>query len=1369
MVNAPAAQAAPGLSATAGTPGTTADNGDGTSTYTHWDGETVTFEHEIELGESIELSGTGWLAKPDMVDEGEEGSVIGFKLIDAQLGMLDRTFALTNPRLGEPVTNTTVWDTVWAAGSYEEAVNGSWDISLAWPDASNAVTAPNWEVGDTFSIQLLSGTMYSDEASVDPNTRPDVSRTTALEVEIVGEEEDPTDPTDPDPTDPDPTDPDPTDPDPTDPDPTDPDPTDPDPTDPTDPEPEESAPVFVENLASDDVRINLGDSGKLTVKTQSFPKPTFTWQRSTTADFANPETVTQRVSPGQYDATTGEVTSALTIPGDQVGAAYYRVIAGNEVGAAAVSNIVTVYVVAVAPRITTDLPDALTVRVGTDTELSIDGTGVPTPEVVWERSDDRGTTWTTLDGAGVTTETDLGFSNSFTIENPSLQDNGALFRAKITNAAAEVISKELELSVTEDAVPLQILTQPQSQEIEAGETVTFEAAAGETDAQVKWQRSTDGGVSWNDLRGATNKSYSIASVTESLSGALYRAEFTSVISGEQATTEAATLTVTPRNNIRTYCGTSYGPGSVNTGVPFCFEGPEKVVYGEDIVINGLNGYLATDGQTGSVINFFLDAQYSGDPNTITSKQNFTNPATGAPLGDNRTHAITQADSNGTWTATIKWPTPDNVNLTQAQIDERFAPGTNHSIRMLTGSLLPSPTDLQRGGSVFFTVVESLDDEVEITEPLYSHFTLNSTAAGDDAVAWVPSSVGSGNPFELTGTGWLTRDKQWGSTVTVRLLQADGSYYESPNPIDVSDPSVWQIVQASEDGVLNTEVALPAGIKGGDFLAVELSTSDDGTELGDVDRLLTSLNFTIDQQAYVPPIGEDAQCTANPSEASYELAPGMNVPAANVGGTIRMTGENWCNLVGGGSLIAIKINAGSYSHLNSETAHQWNANIDENSGSVIGNTGESPTTLAKTNKTIWYIIEADSNGSFDVNIPLPNRENSNPKFSEGSYTFQLLTRAVSADEYYQGARPDPSRTVETNEFTVVTEGQSLDNVKPGKPTAAPEPLHATNNLTNATQGGVKITQSANHWTVDVPNAKPGDWVFVYMYQDLSPRLPWGVEWFEVNRNRQITLPLDGATLIVGTNKLSVQDRTGALLGWNWATVAADTPPTASNNSGGNSGSGGNTTTNSGSGNSGTNSASGGSNSPFATGPSVRPPMNLTAPQVAMPKPEGTPAHPVPGYEDLSPLNRGDVTAVEQDGALTVTLPSIQPGEWVFLFLYLESGEILPIDWVQVGGDHTITIEIGTLPNGKHRLAFVDAYGQMVGWVPANGPDIDVVPDEFLDPAPEQAGFSPTSENDITWTLILIGAAILILAGSFTGFSFLSPTSPKRTSTNKETLI
>lgn len=1169
------------VSPLAGTPGTSADNGDGTSTYTYWDGETVTYPATVTPGEPIRVTGAGWLTVPGhpQVDEGDEGSVIGFKFMPAA-GSVMRKVHVPNPRTGEAdYPSPDVWDIVQAAGSGEwwgGATPGTWRIDIPWPSADLAQNPPTLAAGDAITLQLLSGTLYSNEVCSGGCQRPDVSRTIALRLTVAG--------------------------------------------DPT------AAPAFTRQ------------------------------------------------------------------PGD------------------------------------------VTVTAGADARFTVAVTGSPEPALQWESATSASGEWVAIPGATATT---------LTLAAVTQERSGHRVRAVATNAAGRVESDPAVLTVRPAAtVAAPVVTgHPQDAARTEGELVTFSAeATGAPAPTVRWQRSTDAGATWQDLRGATGKTFTIGAVSTKQNGQRFRAVFTNASAPNGVPTRAATLTVTPRAIVREHCGTSYGPGAVNSGIPFCYRGPDKVVAGQPIVIEGVGGYLATDDRTGSVVNFFLDAEYSGDPNTVFAKRLFTNPATGQQISDRRTHAIVQADSRGTWRVEIPWPRVDSVSptsdgkgsYTPQQLAAKFAPGTTHSLRMLTGSLMNEPADRQRGASLYFTVVESLTDEVSVAKPPYEHQTFASDAAGDRATAWVQQQVNSGQRIGLTGTGWLTADRQWGSTVTLRLQREDGTYYRRTGKAgdrhaDPADPTVWQVLQATEDGELDTRVPLPTGVAGGGFVAVELTTTADGTPLSDVARRWVSEPLTIDNVPYVHSPGEGATCTAAPGAATYELAPGMAVPAANVGGTIRLTGRNWCNLVGGGSLIAIKINDGAYSHRNAQTARLFDANLGREVGAC-------PAQACASNQTIWYTIEADARGSFDVDIPLPTRTDSVPAFGEGSYTLRIMTRTLSADPYYQGRRPDPSRTMKSPEFTVVGEDEPLDDVKPGRPSAAPDPLHATDDLVDAIRAGVSVKQHAKRWVVTVPAAAPGDWVYVNVYDGESPRFPWNSTWFEVDARHRVTLPLAGASLPTGTNKLSVQDRQGVSLGWTTVTVAA------------------------------------------VKAGSPKPTISLapTVLRVGQPRPESAPAQPAVSYAGLDDGNAGKVTGAESGGKLTITIPSVPGGHWVYLFLYTETGRVAGIDWVQVGTDHTITVEIGKLPDGIHKLALVDASGALAGWVTANGPapltpaepddsaTADTTPAAVV-PADSTANPdvpAPAGGGDSTMTLILLGLAVLVLAGSAAGVITLqNPVRPR----------
>jgi hypothetical protein len=87
-----------------------------------------------------------------------------------------------------------------------------------------------------------------------------------------------------------------------------------------------------------------------------------------------------------------------------------------------------------------------------------------------------------------------------------------------------------------------LTTQPASQTVVVGQTASFTAAASGTPTpSVQWQLSTDGGVSFSDIEGATSATLSFP-VSLAQSGGQYRAVFTNRFGS--AVSDAATLTVT---------------------------------------------------------------------------------------------------------------------------------------------------------------------------------------------------------------------------------------------------------------------------------------------------------------------------------------------------------------------------------------------------------------------------------------------------------------------------------------------------------------------------------------------------------------------------------------------------------------------------------------------------------------------------------------------------------------------------------------------------------------------------------------------------------------------------------------------------------
>ena len=109
----------------------------------------------------------------------------------------------------------------------------------------------------------------------------------------------------------------------------------------------------------------------------------------------------------------------------------------------------------------------------------------------------------------------------------------------------------------------------------------------------------------------------------------------------------------------------------------------------------------------------------------------------------------------------------------------------------------------------------------------------------------------------------------------------------------------------------------------------------------------------------------------------------------MGAILRVTGEGWCHPTNGGSLIAVKIDEGAYSRLDSSV---------------------------HVNRTVWAIVQANNKtGKFSAKITLPNgttsgANGSTPAFVTGPHTLRLLTGSLKAG--------DAIRTVQSGTFTVV---------------------------------------------------------------------------------------------------------------------------------------------------------------------------------------------------------------------------------------------------------------------------------------------------------------------------------------------------------------
>jgi hypothetical protein len=963
--------------------------------------------------------------------------------------------------------------------------------------------------------------------------------------------------------------------------------------------------------------------------------------------------------------TTDGNTHTITHPAITQAGAVYRFWVWTAAGIA-VSDWVTVRRAdPEAPAVTTQ-PSSQLAAPGDTVSFTAAGTGVTTPDVQWQKRAPLSDDYEDIPGA---------VQDTLVIEHVQEADNGTVYRAVYTNQLGSARSGAAMLSVTAASQSPKVTAHPQDLTVETGQAANFTAAASAAPAaSAQWYSSRDG-ENWAIIAGAANTTLTVTSTPESLSGTLYKAVFTN--SAGIAQTNPATLTVTPEPAERTYV--SIADPTVT------FTGPTRVEPGADITVSG-TGWKDTPGTHGSVIAVKLD------DGAVVANFDAVNPQTGEPQANRTIYAITAADADGNWSATIPYPTSANS-------DAKWRPGESHNIRLLTGSLLLG--DKIRSEEIRFTIngdTQTGPDE----PPVWAHETVTVTdpQTGQTATAWVQKQVEAtpGAKIKVKGTGWINRAATGGSTIALKLNSGATSQHTRAgegivqHPSAVADDTIWALVAPSNpeghanvhligaDGTFEVELDAPSGLEPGDYLTVLFQSGR--FDAADVTRAVTSGFLTVGGQTYVPPGGSEDQVACVPSTPSPLVA--ITNPQLALGQKLQVSGTGWCHPGEnrGGSIIAIKLDEGAYSHMD-DSLHQ--------------------------NRTIWAIIEVDpETGDWTAELDLPDGTTagpfgSSPAFLAGAHTLRLLTGSLKAG--------DAVRTVQSEEFVL---GEYAPN-------GVPDPLEYTEDLRDSAQGGVTITRQTTELLVTVPGAAEGDWVFLSAYvEDGSPRLPWQASWFQAGPAGRVTAPLAGVTLPVGKVKITAQSgnqgEVGRLLGWQWLTVAAPadppagapdpikTPPLtpvaqqpASGNGSGNTGA-----------------------ARTATYTTVSRAAAAAAPSTTAPT--FVPDAPFADGNGLTTENTGGLSAVQEGTVVTITIPSAATGDWVYLYAFSEP---TAVGWIQADSGLQVRIDVAGLEAGEHKIAVLDQESALIGWVGAHVDGAALEPAAQDEPAPSATPAPPAS--------------------------------------------
>ena len=210
----------------------------------------------------------------------------------------------------------------------------------------------------------------------------------------------------------------------------------------------------------------------------------------------------------------------------------YRVVVRNSAGSVT-SNPVTLSVTApaAAPAFTLQ-PLAAAVTVPNTASFTVAVTGQPAPTLQWQRSSNGGANYVDIPGAT---------GASHTPPATTLADNGTLFRVVASSSAGSATSQAATLTVGAALASPVITTQPLDATVAVAQTATWTAvASGVPTPAYQWQISTDAGVSFANINGATGSSYSLV-VSAADDGKRYRV----VVSNSQGSSNsrAAVLTV----------------------------------------------------------------------------------------------------------------------------------------------------------------------------------------------------------------------------------------------------------------------------------------------------------------------------------------------------------------------------------------------------------------------------------------------------------------------------------------------------------------------------------------------------------------------------------------------------------------------------------------------------------------------------------------------------------------------------------------------------------------------------------------------------------------------------------------------------------
>jgi hypothetical protein len=459
--------------------------------------------------------------------------------------------------------------------------------------------------------------------------------------------------------------------------------------------------------------------------------------------------------------------------------------------------------------------------VGSDAVFSVTAGGT-TPAYQWQVSIDGGNTYTNIAGAT---------SATLTVTAVTASMNNNKYRVLISNACpSSVTSAGVTLTTN---LPASINAQPVAQTACVGANASFAATATGTNIAYQWQVSTDGGVTFTNITGATNSTYSITGVTASQNGNTYRVVVTGcnpvpvnsdavllTVSNQASIAVQPTNTPACTGGIATFSVTATGSSllyqwQVSTDGGVTYNNIGIATTASTLVLNGIsssmnnNKYrvLITNNCSSSVLSD-AGTLIVSDPASLTSQPNSNAACEGADVSFNVTATgtnisyqwqvstdggITYTNISGANTATLALSNVTvsmNNNRYRAVLFSCSDVGLNSDEAILTVNNLASvssqPTDVDAcvGSSISFSTVATGTDisyQWQIsTDGGISYTNINGATTATLSLSTVTLSMDN-NRYRVI----VSNNCPSSATSTSAILTVSGNALVSAQPVSTS--------------------------------------------------------------------------------------------------------------------------------------------------------------------------------------------------------------------------------------------------------------------------------------------------------------------------------------------------------------------------------------------------------------------------------------------------------------------------------------------------------------------------------------------------------------------------------------------------------